>query len=76
MKKTIEAEYKEQLEKFKQQAQVDAERSKLLSSLIICVVMQISKTLKETFTMRTRSCQRRQCLRGTPQTTTKEKNKE
>ncbi len=29
MKKTIEAEYKESLEKFKQQAQLDAERSKL-----------------------------------------------
>jgi hypothetical protein len=28
MKKAIEAEYKESLEKFKQQAQLDAERSK------------------------------------------------
>lgn len=31
MKKAIEAEYKESLEKFKQQAQLDAERSKLFA---------------------------------------------
>ena len=31
MKKAIESEYKESLEKFKQQAQLDAERSKLMT---------------------------------------------
>ena len=50
MKKAIESEYKDSLEKFKQQAQLDAERSN-----IQLITLQIFRRSREIFIMKTRN---------------------